>query len=651
MRTAEGQETRGSRVTKFPAALRWALLTAVLPACRPETIAETSTPGVAEVRTSVSTASSAAPKGGAVDTQAEPTVRYSVVDNGDFAEAHSGVVDARGVRRIPWWRSNRGMDAVRSDASGATVELRAGERLEQPLPAYAPLVSTLRVSGAHASGVDVVVESSGRRVARASASSAGTFELVAGSAGGSAAPSPRYDLEVVPTSDAGTCGSVAGTIELPCPTEAALRAEVVAAIDAIVRTWIERASDDVGPRRTTLLVKDFDAVTGETLYVFGAGRGPATVGFSSFYSAVFDALEVHEQPTWRAWSERFLPEFFELQLNPDTGLPRGWNPTTDQPDDATPVEIAVVFDFLIDLAEHGPEAQRAHARAAAVRIGDLVLAKGMMPDGTCAASYVPRDGTPNLGVNQLRRLDVPLRLVRLARLTGDERYARAAREALATLEFTHHWAGTWEFVDPGFDDDFGHYGCRAAAAARARPAEETFQRFAREGWEHYAPIWHDALRFGGNVAADQTRCWRIGVDLVHLGVVPRTATGELLRTAARTHFKCQQYGNGAWGDVTTIDFRPNTGIQVGDLPGVPSNLLMGLATIYTDDVGLRTDEIRAMFTAVWRSSVREYGRPFGFLTTRTEVKGKNSAVGSQRVLPALVEMLRALSAPRVTAPR
>ena len=587
----------------------------------------------------------------------EPTYRYSAIDNGDFAESNADVVDGTGTRRIPWWRSARGL-AARTDRDGRPwIELAPGERLEQPMPAYAPLAGTLVVKGTGTPGLRyAVVGGNGVVASGVMPAGASSFTLrvdaAKSAAGASVAPTPRFQLELSAPPDApASCSAIESTVELPCPTEGALRAELVRRVDEILTTWIERGTDDVGPRKTAILAKDFDAITGTTLFVMGSGRGPAGAGFSSFYQAVFDALEVEENPRWRAYFDRYVTDFFECQLHPDTGLPRGWNPTADVPDDDGPVEIALALDFLIDLAERGPAPTRARAKAAALRVGEIVLAKGRMPDGTCAASYVPRDGTPNLNVNPLRRLDVPTRLVRLSKLTGDARFAVAAREALLTLEFTNHWAGTWSDVDPGFDDNFGHYGARAATAARVKPDEMLFLSFATEGWKHYEPIWRDALRFGGNVAADQVRCWKVGVDLAHLDESWRPGMGSVLRLAARSHFKGEQYGNGAWGDVTIFDYRPNDTLQVGDLPGVPSNLLMGLATIYADEIGLRTDEVRAMFTAVLRSSVAEYGRPYGFLMSRGERRGANSAFGSQRVLPALVEMLRALSVPRSTPPK
>jgi hypothetical protein len=241
---------------------------------------------------------------------------------------------------------------------------------------------------------------------------------------------------------------------------------------------------------------------------------------------------------------------------------------------------------------------------------------------------------------------VPLQLVRLAQLTGDDRYYESACEALETLEFTNRWAGTWDAIDPGFDDDFGHYGARAARAARARPQDEKFRRFVLQGWNHYVPIWRDALRYGDNIAADQVRCWKIGVDLAHLEPELRADMGPLLWMAARTHFKGEQYDGGAWGDVTIFDWSPRGGRHVGDLTGAPQNLLSGLASVYVDEIGLRIAEVRGMYTAVLRDSIRTYKRPFGFLAERPEREGANPAFGSLRMMTGLVEMLRALSPPK-----
>lgn len=596
----------------------------------------------------------------AASKTAEPTVRVQWLDYRAFPDAGTPLADvsdalnpgppartAAGFEPIPWWRSAKGRAQFPARIEDETaMRTAAGEWIEQPIAVYEPLVQTLEIGGeVHGSGTVVVKDGKGGRFTCAVGTGAvAAFGIVAKDLAASFGhrPSPRLTvrLEPAPDGQAAIWARVEAWSELPCPSESALRAEVVAGIDAIFKVWFTRAIDDIGPRKTAFLAKLFDAVTGETLVV------PRTTGFSSMYQALLDAAQVETNPTWNAYLDALLRDFFELQLHPDTGLPRNWDAQNDVPDDATPVEIALPLGFLIDVADHGPQPFRERARAAAAKIGDTVLRTGQMPDGTCAASYVPRDAKPNLDVSQLRRLDVPLQLVRLAKLTGESKYAKAAREPLATLEFTNRWAGTWSAIDPGFDDDFGHYGARATEAALASPDEKTFRRFALEGWKHYDPIWREALRCGGNVAADQVRCWKIGVEIARLEPSLRGDMAALLWMAARSHFKGEQYDNGAWGDVTVFDYKPQTTLQVGDLPGAPQNLLAGLASIYVADLGLRNDEIRGMYTAVLRSSVAQYEKEYGFIADRTERKGANPATGSLRMLTGLVEMLRALSQPK-----
>jgi hypothetical protein len=108
-----------------------------------------------------------------------------------------------------------------------------------------------------------------------------------------------------------------------------------------------------------------------------------------------------------------------------------------------------------------------------------------------------------------------------------------------------------------------------------------------DGWRHYEPIWVDALTLGGNVAADQVRCWNLLGDVVKLAPGEKDSIARMLHRASRSHFKGEQYDNGAWGDVTVFRFGPRTGLEVGDYPGAPQNLLNGLATIYTDELGNR----------------------------------------------------------------
>jgi hypothetical protein len=279
-------------------------------------------------------------------------------------------------------------------------------------------------------------------------------------------------------------------------------------------------------------------------------------------------------------------------------------------------------------------------------MGETILAHGVLPDGSVAAEYRPSDAKVSTNVPQLRRLDVSCQLARLGALLGDERYLRAARNAVAELEYTHFWSGTWSEIDPGFDDDFGIYGARAVEMLRAYPDEKAFRSLVESGWRHYAPLWRDSTRFGGTVAADQVRCWALLADWASFQpeIVPDLA--PRIATAARAHFKGEQYSDGAWGDVTFFGFEPKTGLQVGDLPGTPANLLNGLAVAHEKVLGLRRDEIRAMFTAVLRSTLAEYKQPYGCLMTRRKHEGENPAGGELRLLPGLVRMLRQLSTGR-----
>ncbi len=602
-------------------------LTVFLPACSPPQSAPKSP------TQSVSPSKTAA---------AEPVFHYSALDNGDFNEA--GVTDANGVQLIPWWKlSLHGQATLERKGTTTWMRTAPGASIEQPIPAYAPLIGSLvlrcrmqpdatwTLTDGKQSTVETVTAQSSvdDRVVVKLARASGV-----GSGNPGSSPLPRLTLSL-----RGAWQSIEATVDLPCPSETALRAELITEIDEIFRTWFERGIDDVGPKHSGFLAKYFDAVTGEQLSV------ARSTGFNPMYQALFDALGAEELPAWRATFERFLTDFFVLQLDPRTGLPCNYDPVTDLPDETTPVEIAQPLSFLIDVAQRGPEKFRARAKDAATKIGNTVLLKGLIPDGTCAASYVPRDGTPNVDVGTLRRLNVPVQLVRLSVLTGDARYAKAAREPLSTLEFTNLWTGTWEQIDPGFDDTFGNFGGSAARVAREAPDEVTYRRFALEGWNHFEPIWRDALRLGGNVAADQVRCWKVGIDIAHFDPDVRARLGPLLRMAARSHFKGEQWGNGSWGDVTVFGFSPML-LQTGDLTGSPQNLLSGLASIYTDDLGLRTDEIRAMYTTVLRSSIAQYKRPYGFLIERSEHKGANPAVGSLRMLTGMVEMLRALTPPK-----
>jgi len=304
----------------------------------------------------------------------------------------------------------------------------------------------------------------------------------------------------------------------------------------------------------------------------------------------------------------------------------------------------VHFEFLLDLAEQGPVHLRADCLAAAVRIGEQVLESGVLPDGSVAARFFPASGLPAPGSVPIRRLDVPAALARLGALTHDERFRDTARNAVFELAYDHYWPGTWDRIDPGFDDNFGHYGERALSMWEAWPDEPVFRELVLSGFDRYAPLWRDALRYGGNIAADQVRCWRIFARIAELDPSRREVVEELLEAALHVHLCGQQTGGGAWIDVTVFDFDPQR-LPVGDTAGVPQNLLDGLGLVYDARLGLRNADTRAAFTGVLRQSLATFGGEYGLIggPRRASAGAGNATRGSLRLHPGLLSMLEQLS--------
>lgn len=570
---------------------------------------------------------------------------FDLLDNGGFEDPLPDFTDARGVRRVPWWESSAGGAQLGREAGRAFLRTGPGQWARQPVAAYAPLADRLRVSGeVRGRGVVTLIDGEEGRASvalEADPAEDGFRRFEIGGADLARALGrplvPRFVLELTSAADANAdWRGLEVLVALPTPTPDALRAEILDELRWIFALWLARR-DDVGPEPTAFLAHVCDVVSGARLY-------PMDGGHNIFFSLLLDVLEVEQDPTWGAALTAFLADFLERGLDPETGLPRMWDTVLDRPRDDRFIEIASTFGFLIDLAERGPEAFRSQARAAAVRIGETVLARGVLPDGTIAPRYRPADAEPSDQTVLLRRLDLPAQLGRLSALTGDPRFLDAARAAVAVLEYTHYWPGSWQEIDPGFDDNFGHYGARALVLWRSYPDDPTFRRLARGGLLHYAPLWADALRLGGNVAADQVRCWQIAAGVARLEPELRPEVEHLLRAAVRSHFKGEQYGNGAWGDVTIFGFDPQGHLQVGDLTGVPQNLLHGLAIAYPAEGGETATrrELRALFTTVLRSSRTAYRREHGYLSTRSENDGVNVAMGSLRLAVGLVEMSRRL---------
>jgi hypothetical protein len=207
--------------------------------------------------------------------------------------------------------------------------------------------------------------------------------------------------------------------------------------------------------------------------------------------------------------------------------------------------------------------------------------------------------------------------------------------------------GEWDSIDPGFDDSFGHFGRRGLDLWRAFPEDPSMARLTRTGVEYYLPRWRDALRLGGNVAADQTRCWDILARVARQEPALLPQVAPLLGEAARVHFKGEQLGDGSWSDVTVNGFDPRGQLQVGDTGGVPQNALYGLALLHEADLaeagGLALAEVRALFTTVLLSTRARDRRPYGYLWGREELPAGNRSGASLLVGVGLIEMLDRLA--------
>lgn len=568
---------------------------------------------------------------------AEPVLRVDMLDNGsgvELADAPEG--DERRML-LPWWTASGAKRGF--PPTGHAVEVAPGAKLSQPIAAFAPLAGTLEISGRVAGfGQVSLVDGRGARTTidvRDHEFVLTAKQLAAASKG---APVPRFTLELSAPSGSTGAGfhDLHAYVDLACPSEAALAAELRELCDGVFRTWLERGVDRDSARKTAFLTTHFDAVTGAVQ----PGRSPS--GVHPFYESLLDATSTCDNEFWRTSLEAYLNDFFELTFHPTTGMPRTWDGVLDLPQDAAPVEVGRYLAFLLDLSQRGPTKFRARSLEQARRMGETILAHGKLPDGALAVKYVPADGTPRLDVQSIRQLDVAAQLARMSQATGDARFVDAARGALAQLEFVLFWGGTWNGIDPDFDDSYGNWGAKATTMLAAFPDDPVFRHFSARGFEHFAPLWRDSLRFGGSMAADQKRCWEFLLRYEQIDSSTKPTLDPLLRAAVRAHFKGEQYDTGAWGDVTFANFSPRASLNVGDLPGYPANLVEGLATMYRAGSALRTDETRAMFTAVLRSSRERYGRKFGWLATREEAKDNNPAGAELRMLIGVTEMLKNL---------
>ncbi len=568
---------------------------------------------------------------------AEAVRQIDMLQNGDFSMEQEKV--APGL--VPWWIQSGARPKITVVEGVNWLSTEGTSTVLQPIPAYAPLIEQFMVRGTvRGQGRLTIIDGLNRS---ASLEVGGDGERLDFEWSGAEfaralgeSPTPRLSLQLEAREGVAEWTNLEFLVAFPFPSEEELRAEVVAGLHYSLDPWIELGVDRVGPRETGLFPTLFDAITGGVIVILNTGFHPVA-------DSLLQAVQHEPDPLWTDALETFCADYLELCFHPETGIPRLWDPQLDVPKDETHSQIHIALRFLLDMHERGPEAHRPRARELIGKIAQSVLASGLLPDGNMAPLYRPRDGASSNEAVPLRRLDMPAQMTRIAALNGDERCLIAARSAVATFLYTHYWAGRWNHIDPGFDDDFGHYGARAGLMAECFPEEAIFRRVIDTGWAHFSVVWRQALRFGGSMAADQVRCWKLLLAYSELRPEIRPTLDKLLEGAVMGHLRGEQYSGGAWGDVTYYGYKPSVGLQVGDLPGTPTNLLEGIALCYGTGLGPADEDLRAIFTGVLRNSMEVYGREHGLLSTMREIDGPNHAGGSVRIAPALTEMLAKLS--------
>lgn len=482
-------------------------------------------------------------------------------------------------------------------------------------------------------------------------------------------------------------------VPMPTPSALALDARIEALVVKTLDELVVRGGDTLGPQATGHWIGLHNVDSGERL--FSGGRGPLRAGYNPILGTLFRAVDANGAdlgsrtgPSGVSLAEhlaRGVDTFLDLCLHPETHLPRRFDPASDVALDDEPVEAAAYLDFLIDLAG-GPEGeldalapeQRARAWDAALAMGRALVEFGALPTGEVAAVVRASDGWTSTQVVHLRRLDVPAQLARLARACETRGVAadlvpalvELAIEAVFEVEYANLWPGTWNHIDPGFDDSYGHIGARSAAMLAALPAEPGLGQLAESGRATYLPLWRDAVAFGGSVAADQVRCWKILAELDALGTAvwsgaegagaeaffaariadpfspePATPTARdtvffdrLMHLALAGHFVGEATNNGSWLDVTVVGFAPATNLPVGDVIGLPQNMFGGFATVR--ELERRRGRAmpaaeRAMLWTLLDDVEASWGAAHGF------ADGTRTSGGGIRLVPGLVRWLAA----------
>lgn len=575
--------------------------------------------------------------GASAQEKLERVITLDMLDNGSGTQPIDAPEGDVRAPMIPWWIASGTPRTVASAADG--LDLAPGAVLSQPIAAFAPYTDQLRIRG-RVEGKGHLRLSDGPGESIELDLRDQTFELSTSEFTKKFGhiPVPRFMLELSAPADSkgAKFHELCALVAWPCPDDAVLASELRGLCDGVIHTWLERGIDRDGTRMTAFMTRRFDAVTGANIDALPGCVHP-------LYESLLEVCAISDNAEWNAALETYLNDFFELGFHPTTNMPRDWDGVTDLPQDEKPIEVGRWLSFLIDVNERGPLQFRERALHQAELMAATMLERGQLADGSLAVKYVPADGTPSLDVPLIRRLDVAAQFARLSRRNGDARLVDAARVALAAMEYTHFWAGTWATIDPDFDDSYGHWGSRAATMLAAFPDDKEFRRFNSRAFAHFAPIWHDALRFGGSMASDQNRCWELLERYAQIDPSIREPLDVLIHDSIRAHIKGRQYANASWGDATFVAFSPRASLNIGDLTGYPANMLGGLAVAFRKGSSLRNDETRALFTAVLRSSESFYRRKYGLLLRREEATGLNVAGADLRLFAAAVEMLKQLA--------
>ncbi|HIG88118.1 MAG TPA: hypothetical protein EYQ25_13910 [Planctomycetes bacterium] len=512
---------------------------------------------------------------------------------------------------------------------------RTKEGLEQPIAAYGPMVDGIVIRGTASSPAVVILRDSSGREFRREVQGGFSWSVGADAAATGQPLEPRLTIVLPFSAHPVAWSELEVLVPLPAPSVDELAELVASELTRILGWWTTLGADPSGA--THFAARNWNVETGESLQ-----------NLPGWYHIYADVLlgTARFDGAWQSRAEGLLDDLLKLASDPRTGLPRKVHWYQDGPGRFSdgPLEVSRQLAFLESVAEgryHARPDQRELAAAVLERAMGTLLVSAPQPDGSLAARFTPSSGLAHPGASELRKLDLAAGLASWSRRTGNAQVREVLENCLQEFLYDHTWAGDWQHIDPGFDDLFGHYGARGLDLWRAFPDDVLFTRITRSGVEYFLPIWQESLERGGNVAADQVRCWDLMGDVGELDSALQERIAPVLRLAARAHFKGEQLENGVWRDVTVIGFDPRPQVQDGTVGGLPQNLIMGLARLHDPKLaaagGMPLAEVRALFSAVLLTSREHFGAAHGYRTPESIASG-----ASLRLAAGLVEILERL---------